>query len=217
MNYLKFILFATLLALSSTSFAHWKPLFSNDLSNANFDKGVWQMKDGILTANEDKVIWTKVPYENFIVDLEFKTESGANSGILVYCSDTKNWIPNSVEIQLTDDFHPQWAKANKTWQCGAIFGHLAPSKSCVKKPGEWNKIKVFCQGQKIKVVLNGQEVSNMDMSKWTSATTNPDGSKIPSWLSTPFSKLATEGYIGLQGKHAGAKVYFRNMKLILLH
>jgi hypothetical protein len=53
----------------------------------------------------------------------------------------------------------------------------------------------------------------MDMSQWTSAKNNPDGSEIPSWLSTPFSELPTKGLVGLQGKHAGAKVYFRNMKI----
>jgi hypothetical protein len=31
----------------------------------------------------------------------------------------------------------------------------------------------------------------------------PDGSEIPSWLSTPFAELPTHGNIGLQGKHAG--------------
>ncbi|MCL3781801.1 DUF1080 domain-containing protein [Prolixibacteraceae bacterium JC049] len=217
MNRFKNLLLICLLLISSATFAHWKPLFNSDLSNANFDKGVWYMKDGVLTANEDKVIWTKVPYENFILDLEFKTESGANSGVLVYCTDPKNWIPNSVEVQITDDFHPKWAKANKTWRCGAIFGHLAPTESKVKKPGQWNRYKITCQGQKIKVELNGKVVTEMDMSKWTSAKTNPDGTKIPSWLSTPFAELPTKGFIGLQGKHAGAKVFFRNMKLILLH
>jgi len=65
----------------------------------------------------------------------------------------------------------------------------------------------------IYVVLNGKPVTTMDMSKWTSAKKNPDGSEIPDWLSTPFSQLATKGFIGLQGKHAGAKTYFRNLKI----
>ena len=36
-------------------------------------------------------------YDNFVLDLEFKTESGTNSGVIVYCSDRRNWIPNSLE------------------------------------------------------------------------------------------------------------------------
>lgn len=67
--------------------------------------------------------------------------------------------------------------------------------------------------QMIYVMLNGKQVAEMDMSLWTSAETNPDGSEIPSWLSTPFSELATKGAVGLQGKHAGAPIYFRKLKI----
>jgi hypothetical protein len=186
-------------------------LFTADLSNAEFPDGIWTFTDGVLTASEDQCIWTKKEYKNFILDLDFMTAEGTNSGVIVYCSDTKNWIPNSVEIQIADDFAKQWAESPKTWQCGAIFGHLAPSKSMVKKPGEWNHMTVSCFGKEIKVEINGTLVADMNMNRWTNATTNPDGSEIPSWLSTPFASLPTFGKIGLQGKHAGAPVYFKNL------
>ena len=48
------------------------------------------------------------------------------------------------------------------------------------------------------------------------AKTNPDGSKIPPWLSTPFAKLATKGRIGFQGKHGGVPIYFRNIRIMEL-
>jgi len=47
----------------------------------------------------------------------------------------------------------------------------------------------------------------------SSAKTNPDGSEVPSWLSNPMSTLPLHGYIGFQGKHAGAPIYFRNIKI----
>ena len=53
----------------------------------------------------------------------------------------------------------------------------------------------------IDVVLNGKHVTSMDMSKWTSAKKNPDGSNIPGWLNKPKAELTTKGKIGLQGKH----------------
>jgi hypothetical protein len=191
----------------------WPYLFAADLSNAQFPAGVWTVTDGVLTASEDQAIWTVRDYENFIVDLEFRTAPGTNSGVIVYCSDIANWIPNSVEIQIADDFAEQWAKEPTTWHCGAIFGHLGPTKSTVKKPGEWNRYTITCFGQKITVVLNGEKVTEMDMSLWTSAKTNPDGSEIPAWLSRPFAELATKGRIGFQGKHAGAPIFFRNIKI----
>lgn len=191
----------------------WPDLFAADLSNAEFPAGVWTVADGVLTASEDQAVWTARDYENFTLDLEFRTAPGTNSGVIVYASDTKDWIPNSVEIQIADDFAEEWAKEPATWHCGAIFGHLAPTKSVVKKPGEWNRFTITCLGQKITVVLNGERVTEMDMSRWTSAKTNPDGSEIPAWLSRPFAELATKGRIGFQGKHAGAPIFFRNIKI----
>lgn len=193
--------------------SNWESLLSADLSNAEFPRGVWSQQDGVLTATEDHCIWTKKQYDNFILDLEFKTADGTNSGVIVHCSDMQNWIPNSVEIQIADDFSEKWGKAAKTWQCAAIFGRLAAKKSAVKKPGEWNRMTVTCQGPMIYVMLNGEAVTEMDMRKWTDAKRNPDGSEIPPWLSKPLASIPHAGHIGLQGKHAGAPIYFRNLKI----
>jgi len=209
---LVFIILSACLNIKAQS-TEWSPLFEEDLSNAIFVEGIWSFENGILTATEDQCIWTVEDYNNFELELEFKTAEGTNSGVIVYCSDWRNWIPNSVEIQIADDYAEQWANADKTWQCGAIFGHLAANESRVKKPGEWNKMKIRCQGKNILVELNRKAVTEMNMALWTSGTKNPDGSEIPSWLNTPFAELPTIGKIGFQGKHAGVPIWFRNMKV----
>lgn len=192
----------------------WKPLFTDNLSNATYDKSAWTYQDGVLTATKDKEIWTNIQYENFILELEFKTDDATNSGVIVYCTDRNNWIPNSVEIQIADDHNPEMEKQHPRYLCGAIYGHLgAKQQKVVKKPGEWNKMKIVCNGKKISITLNGKKVTDMDMRKWTSGTTNPDGTDIPSWLPTPFAELPTSGYIGLQGKHGNSKIEFRKMKI----
>ena len=191
----------------------WPDLFAEDLEDAIFPQGVWSFQGGILTATEDQAIWSQKDYDNFILDLEFRTAPDTNSGVIVYCTDMDNWIPNSVEIQIADDFSEKWSSAPATWHCGAVFGHLAPTKSLVKRPGQWNRFTITCVDEKITVMLNGELVSELDLNLWTSAETNPDGSEIPAWLSKPLSELPTHGHIGLQGKHAGAPIYFRNMKI----
>ncbi len=193
--------------------ATWTDLFAQDLSDANTPEGIWTVEDGVLTASEDQAIWTQKDYDNFIIDLEFKTADGTNSGVIVYCTDTQNWIPNSVEIQIADDFSEQWSKADKTWQCGAIFGRLAASESAVKKAGEWNRFTITCKDKMIYILLNDKAITTMDMSLWTQADKNPDGTDIPAWLSKPLAELPTHGQIGFQGKHAGAPIYFRNVKI----
>ncbi len=89
---------------------------------------------GVLTATADKTIWTAIPYDDFVLDLFFKTADGTNSGVVVHASDTTNWIPNSVEIQIADDYAKQWAESPKNWQCGAFFGHQAANQTA-----EWLK------------------------------------------------------------------------------
>ena len=83
----------------------------------------------------------------------------------------------------------------------------------MKKAGEWNRMTITCKAKMVYVLLNGEQVTVCDMSKWTSAKKNPDGSDIPPWLSKPMADLLLKGHIGLQGKHAGAPIYFRNMKI----
>ena len=171
----------------------WENLFADDLSDATFPKGVWYFEDKVLTATEDQNIWTKKEYANCIIDLEFKNAPGTNSGVIVYASEMKEWIPNSVEIQIADDFSEKWANSPKSWQCAAIFG--------------------TCKGATISVVLNGEKVTEIDMKRWNSAKKNPDGTEIPPWLSKPLAELKTKGHVGLQGKHGGVPIYFRNMKI----
>jgi hypothetical protein len=204
--------------------ARWESLFAEDLSNAIYPEGIWRWEKGELTATEDKIIWTKKEYRNCIIDLEFRNDPGSNSGVFVYGSDLspEKKSTHSVEIQILDDYADKWTKDNPakkwtkvppSWQCGGIFGRLAPNKQVVKHAGQWNRMTITCQGQKISVRLNGTLVTEMDMSKWTSGQKNPDGTPIPPWLSKPLAQLPTKGHIGLQGKHGGVPIHFRNVKV----
>jgi len=201
-------------SVSAAEKGKWKPLFGTNLSEAKYNPEIWSEKDGVLGAVKDESIWTTTEYENFELDLEFKTDVATNSGVVIYCTDRDNWIPNSVEIQIADDHSDNFKNAKPYEKCGAIYGHLAANKSeVVKKPGEWNHMRIKCKGQQITVTLNGKKVTEMDMSKWTSGTKNPDGTDIPSWLPKPFAELPTKGYIGLQGKHGESLIWFKNVKI----
>jgi hypothetical protein len=197
----------------NTSGKGWAPLFDIRLSDAIFPEGVWTVDNGILTASKDECIWSKKAYDDFILDLDFRNAPGTNSGVIVHTSDVGNWIPHSVEIQIADDYADEWAKSPANWQCAAIFGHQAATKHIVKKPGEWNHYTITCKGRMIWVVLNGELVNTCDMSLFTSAKKNPDGTTAPDWLSNPMATLPLNGHIGLQGKHAGAPIYFKNIMI----
>ena len=191
-------------------------LFGERLEKADYDPAVWYFDtEGNLTAKSDQAIWTKCgDWENFELDLEYNLDPAANSGILVYCTDRKDWIPNAVEVQLMDDYAEKWAKDPAYLKTGSLYGHLAPIATSQKPTGEWNRAVLTARGSLLTLVINGVVVQdNADLSKMTDAKKNPDGSTIPPWLSRPWADLPTKGFIGLQGKHAGATVRFRNIRV----
>ena len=230
MKKIQFILFVLFIGITFNSIAQnksivvqgqpmgkgWKNLFGNNLSKAIYDKSIWKDSSGVITASKDDAIWSFDEYDDFILDLDFQNADGTNSGVIVHATDIVEWIPNSVEIQIADDYSKQWSKAAPTWQCAAIFGRKPATNKSLKPAGEWNHFTITCKGKMISIVLNGSLVNECNMDDFTSAKVNPDGSSVPSWLKNPMSTLALRAHIGLQGKHAGAPIYFRNVKVFKL-
>jgi hypothetical protein len=193
--------------------AGWPSLFAEDLSNAVYPKGVWSFRKSELAATEDHCIWSQKEYERFVLDLEFKTSPGSKGGVIVYCTDTANWMPRAVEIPLQDDYAKRSARSTN-FDCGGVFGHVPPKKQMVKKAGEWNRMTISCIDSLIVVVLNGERVVEIDMKQWIWARRNPDGSLVPGQITTAMAELPTKGHIGLQGAQGGkAQTYFRNIKI----
>lgn len=192
----------------------WQELFGKDLAEAVYPQAIWRLEDGgILTAEEDQPIWTRKKYGDFILDLEFKNGPGANSGVFLHCSDQANFVPNSVEVQIADPTFKKWQEAVPSWHCGAIFGRKAPSKQLCKAPGEWNRLTITAKGKKIWVLLNGEVVNEIDLAQYTDSKTNPDGSEVPQFIAPSLDRLEHEGFLGLQGKHGGAPIWFRHLKI----
>lgn len=213
----KQLLLATTLFLPGLKAHEFEPLFADDLSNAVFAEGVWSRdKDGVLSATKDQIIWTKQNYSDFVLKLEFKNGEGTNSGVFVHASDTTNWVTDSVEVQLADDFAQKWSSKPPSWQCAAIFGRQGAFEKAVREPGKWNQMSIIVSGPIITVHLNGKRVNSVDLGDFTDAKTNPDGTTAPKWLSKPLATLPRRGKIGFQGKHGGAPIYLRNIRVMEL-
>jgi hypothetical protein len=164
----------------------------------------WVVKDGAMTR-EDKGgdIWTKDRYGDFILNLEFKTQG--NSGIFIRTDNMKDWLQTSIEVQVINS----WGKEKPDMHdCGAIYDCLAPSKSTVKE-NEWNRTVITCKGPKITIVMNGEQIIDMDLNKWTEAHKNPDGTANK--FNKALKDFKREGHIGLQDH--GAWVTFRNIRI----
>jgi hypothetical protein len=164
----------------------------------------WVVKDGAMSC-EDKGgdIWTKDRFGDFVLDLEFMTKG--NSGIFIRTDNIKDCVQTGIEVQVINS----WGKEKPDMHdCGAIYDCLAPSKSTVKE-NEWNRTVITCKGPKITVVMNGEQIIDMDLDKWTEAGKNFDGSKNK--FKRPLKDFKREGHIGLQDH--GAWVTFRNIRI----
>ena len=175
----------------------------------------WVVDDGVITLadrNDGKLnnadyLWTKEKYANFIIELEFKVPDGyANSGVFLRTSDLSDPVYTGIEVQVSNSFG---RKISRGGTAGAIYDCLAPTKNAIKKAGEWNRYRITCQDNQITVVLNGQQVLDMDLDRWTEPRKNPDGT--PNKYRKALKDFAREGHVGLQDH--GRPVWYRNIRI----
>lgn len=185
----------------------WRDLLAEDLSNCVYKPGSWAMEDGVLICKGGGDIWTKEKFGDFVLDLEFKTDSESNSGVFFRTGDIADFVQTGIEAQILDYAGSDEAKSKGA--CGAIYDCQGPSKEMVKKTGEWNHYTITCKANKIYVVFNGEQIIEMDLDLWTEAHKNPDGTKNK--FKTAFKDMPRVGHIGLQDH--GDPVWFRNIKI----
>lgn len=165
----------------------------------------WIVDNGAIVLDKTKGrggdIWTQHRFGDFILDLEFVTES--NSGIFIRTDKPTDNVQTGIEIQIL----PPAAAPNKH-SCGALYDLVAPTKEASKK-GQWNHTIIACKGNSITVQMNGEQIAQMDLDKWTEAGKNPDGTKNK--FRNALKDFKREGHIGLQDH--GGKVSYRNIKV----
>ena len=62
----------------------------------------------------------------------------------------------------------------------------------------------------IRVTLNGEQVTDMDLSRWTTPSRNPDGASNK--FNRAYREMTETGYIGLQDHNS--QIWFRNMEIV---
>lgn len=194
----------------------WTPVFDKTLSNAEYKPGSWGYEaDGCLVPRTGDSIFSKEDYENFVVDLEYAMGKAGNSGLFLYDTDHPKF---KFEVQMMDDDDPSLAKELPYQKNGSIYGRAPARVNNARPAGEWNRMTVWCRGQKVRVCVNGVEQVNVDFADWKDALINPDGTRVPKWHEgfPALSTIPTHGKIGFQGVHGktGVRIkYIRVKKL----
>ena len=154
-------------------------------------------------------IWTEKSYGDFVLQLEYKISRQCNSGVF-FRSDPQNPVQGGFEIQIIDSAAMRSLGPGREKNAnGALYDAVAASSDPAKPVGKWNKMRIRAKGDSVRVWINETKVVDADLSKWTTAEMNPDGTKNK--FKTALSKLPKTGHIGFQDH--GHNVWFRNLFL----
>jgi hypothetical protein len=140
-------------------------------------------------------------YGDFELRLEYRIGPGGNSGVGIRYPSEGDPAHVGMEIQVLDDAAPQYATLKAAQYNGGIYYQSAPKTKASKKPGEWNRYEIRCQGPRIQVKLNGVEIQNINVEEFTKGE---GGYK-------PLAERPRRGHVGMQSH--GDQVDFRNIEI----
>lgn len=148
---------------------------------------------------------------NFKLSLDFKIAAKTNSGIFIRTfplkpREGKDVGFNGMEVAIDDTSTAGYVDT------GAIYDLVKPAKNAMKPVGEWNHIEITCDRNLIEIVLNGEQVTTMDLDQWVEPNVRPDGSTHK--FDVAYKDHPRKGYIGLQDH--GGECWYKNIKLLPL-
>ena len=212
-----FILLITVFISCSKTPSDWTILFDGQSVTGmrgykmdSFPWDSWVIKEGTLkTIPGSKgvdVISTDI-YKDFELELEWKLQSGGNSGIFYFATEDGNFIWQSApEMQVLDNTaHPD--RMRKVTSAGALYDLIAPKNEVVKPLGQFNQVKIISKDNHIEHWLNGQKLLEYEYgSEEMKALIGQSKFK-----DMPYFAKASSGRIGLQGDHG--EVWYKNIRI----
>lgn len=130
------------------------------------------VKDGVIycARGGGGNLLTEKEYSDFIFRFEFKLEDGSNNGVGIRAPADGDAAYMGMEIQILDEGaadRGKWGKLRPAQYHGSIYDVVAARKGALKPVGEWNEQEITAIGRRIKVVLNGQTITDADLNEIT--------------------------------------------------
>ncbi len=165
--------------------SNWESLFNGkDLTNWKMvgSRGVAEIEDSAITCHmtantpEHTFVCTNKKYKDFILEMEIKTDSGYNTGILLRSIDKPNNCDTckvslyGYQVKIDPSTTRRWTGGifddyGKSWHW---LYDLSQDKRARKAYhiGEWNHFRFEAIGSSIKVWVNGIPTTNMINDKY---------------------------------------------------
>jgi hypothetical protein len=163
----------------------------------------WLAESGVIVCKGGGggFLMTEKEYGDFELRCEYRWEKeGTNSGIALRAPAKGDPAYVGMEIQLIDD--ENWEKVHKFkladyQHTGSIYD-VQPAKPATNKPvGEWNSVRIVCQGRKVTIEQNGKELVNANLDDYAKKYDKHPGLK------------RDKGHVGFQSYNT--RVEFRNV------
>lgn len=154
--------------------------------------------DGVLELSGGPgMLETVKEYGDFILQLEYFTEPGGNSGVFFRCIPGE--ILNGYECQIFNNPPDEDYKKYIGTDTGGIFRRCV-GRNLGPKDGEWNYLTIAARGNKVATWVNG--IQAVDWADTREEHENPrNGLRFK------------PGTIQLQGHDPGTKIKFRNFRI----
>lgn len=186
--------------------AGWVVRSWENVANPPPPRAQWRVQNGILLGSDPRGTWLVSEREvgDFILEFEFRLGERGNSGVGLRVPAAGDPAFDALEVQLVDPrYYGEGAAGAPDQLTGALYGALAPTAQ-VFRPQEWNTARIECRGPRVKVVLNGTTVQDVNLDEQTAAL--PKG--------RPPAERPRRGRIAFQELgRGGAQVALRNVRL----
>jgi hypothetical protein len=163
-------------------------LEGGDLTKHWTTTGNWKLgQDGVVTLTPrpgeqgwtrwTAYLWSNKSYGDFEIEFEYMVQKGGNSGFYFRVGDVNDPVEKGIEVQIYDSASQPADKPLNDHDSGGVIPGVPPTKRTAKPAGEWNKFVITNKADKLKVVLNGETVNEIDLTKGKLAS-RPKAGKI---------------------------------------
>ena len=147
---------------------------------------------------------TEREFADFVLRFEFKLEDGSNNGIGIRAPLRGDVSYSGMEIQILEEgaaLRGKYGTLRPAQFHGSVYDVVPAKKGALHPPGEWNQEEITARGRHIKVVLNGQTITDTDLNDVTD----------PETLMKHPGLLRDTGHVGFLGHND--YVEFRNIRI----